>query len=85
MTPQEIADTFDMKAIENAFTEAVKADIEPGQSFKTEDGSKWKFLAEKDNVFVARHGEFHAVMTLEPISERQVSIALEIKAAPTEE
>lgn len=82
MDRSEIAERFDMGALEDAFIEAVKADIEPGETFKTSEGYKWKFVAERANVFVARHGEFLAVMTLTHLGGNSVSVSLELKDAP---
>ncbi len=84
MDRPEIAERFDMGAIEDAFIEAVKADIEPGQTFKTSEGYKWKFVAKRDNVFVARHGEFLVVMTLIHLGGDSVAVSLELKDAPTD-
>lgn len=82
MDLEKIADKIDLTALQGAFIEAVKADIEPGQTFVTAGGSKWKFLAEKDNVFVARHGEFTVVMTLTHLEGSKVSVTLELKDTP---
>ena len=83
MDRPEIAERFDMDALRDSFIEAVKANIEPGQTFKTSEGYKWKFVAERANVFVARHGEFLAVMTLTHLSGSNVSVSLELKDAPS--
>lgn len=81
---ERMAEQFDVDATRDAFLDAIKADIQLGEWFTTSQRYKWKYIASKDNAFVARHGEFIAVVTLTHLEGTNVIVYFELKVTPLE-